>query len=81
MSALRRSAVATSSLSGTADGAARALEGLIAPTRGILAWVARCAERAAQRRTLAQLTDWQLQDIGISRGEADAEAGKWRWRA
>jgi len=57
------------------------LESLIAPTRGILAWAARCAERAAQRRTLAQLTDWQLRDIGISRAEADAEAGKWRWRA
>jgi len=54
---------------------------LIPPARGILAWALQCAERSAQRRALAQLTDWQLRDIGISRTEADAEAGKWFWRA
>jgi len=35
--------------------------------------------RAAERRALAQLSDSQLQDMGISRAEADAEAGKWFW--
>jgi uncharacterized protein YjiS (DUF1127 family) len=35
--------------------------------------------RAAERRALAQLSDSQLQDMGISRPEADAEAGKWFW--
>jgi uncharacterized protein YjiS (DUF1127 family) len=45
-----------------------------------LAWALRCLERSAQRRTLAQFSDWQLRDIGISRAEADAEAGKWLWR-
>ena len=61
--------------------AARAFGYLIPSTRAILAWVLRCAERSTQRRTLAQMTDWQLRDIGISRAEADAEAGKWCWRA
>lgn len=54
---------------------------LIRPARGILAWALQCAERSAQRRALAQLAEWQLRDIGISRTEADAEAGKWFWRA
>ncbi len=61
--------------------AARTFGYLIPSTRAILAWVLRCAERSAQRRTLAQMTDWQLRDIGISRAEADGEAGKWCWRA
>jgi uncharacterized protein YjiS (DUF1127 family) len=44
------------------------------------AWVAQCNARAAERRVLAQLSDWQLHDVGISRAEVDAEAGKWFWR-
>jgi uncharacterized protein YjiS (DUF1127 family) len=55
-------------------------EYLIPPARGILAWVLQCAERSAERRALARLTDWELRDIGISRTEADGEAGKWCWR-
>lgn len=47
----------------------------------LLAWMWHCAERSAQRRNLAQMTDWQLQDIGISRQDADAEASRWLWRA
>jgi hypothetical protein len=40
-----------------------------------------CAHvRAADRRALGQLTDWELKDIGISRAEAGAEAEKWFWR-
>jgi uncharacterized protein YjiS (DUF1127 family) len=35
--------------------------------------------RAAERRALAQLSDSQLQDVGITRAEADGEAGKWFW--
>lgn len=53
---------------------------LVAPARTIRTWILRCAERADERRILAQLTDWELRDIGISRAEADAEAGKCRWR-
>jgi uncharacterized protein YjiS (DUF1127 family) len=41
------------------------------------AWVAGCSARASARRDLAQLSDWQLRDVGISRAEADAEAGRW----
>jgi uncharacterized protein YjiS (DUF1127 family) len=44
------------------------------------AWVMRCSARVAERRSLAQLPDWQLRDLGISRAEADAEAAKWFWR-
>ena len=47
----------------------------------LLAWVWHCAERSGQRRNLAQMTDWQLRDIGISRQDADAEASRWLWRA
>ena len=61
--------------------AARTFGYLISSARAILAWALRCAERSAQRRTLAQSTDWQLRDVGITRTEADGEAGKWCWRA
>ena len=54
---------------------------VIPSARVILAWALRCAERSAERRALAQLTEWQLRDIGISRTEADGEAGKWCWHA
>jgi uncharacterized protein YjiS (DUF1127 family) len=50
-------------------------------TRIILAWVRRCLKRAAERRALAQLNDWQLKDIGISRADAEGEANKCWWRA
>ncbi len=36
--------------------------------------------RVRQRRQLAALSDWQLDDIGISRVEAQREAGKAFWR-
>jgi uncharacterized protein YjiS (DUF1127 family) len=50
------------------------------PARAIRAWILRCAERAEERRILAQLTDWELRDIGITRADANAEADKWCWR-
>jgi len=37
-------------------------------------------ERARQRRQLAHLSDWQLNDLGISRSAAQDEAGKPFWR-
>jgi len=53
---------------------------LIASARTIRTWILRCAERADERRILAQLSDWELRDIGISRAEAHAEAKKSCWR-
>ena len=44
------------------------------------AWLGQCRVRAAERRALGQLTEWELKDIGISRAEAGAEAEKWPWR-
>ena len=38
-------------------------------------------QRARQRRQLAALSASQLDDIGISREQADAEAAKPFWRA
>jgi uncharacterized protein YjiS (DUF1127 family) len=38
-------------------------------------------ERARQRRALAQLSDAQLRDIGISRSAARQEASQPFWRA
>jgi uncharacterized protein YjiS (DUF1127 family) len=43
----------------------------------LLAWY----DRARQRRALLGLSDRQLQDIGISRAEADGEGDKPFWRA
>ena len=46
----------------------------------VCAWLGQCWDRAAERRALSRLTDWELHDIGISRAEAGAEAEKWSWR-
>jgi len=62
------------------DRIVRAFGPLKPHARSVLAWVLRCAERAGERRTLAQLGDWQLRDIGISRADADDEAAKPCWR-
>jgi uncharacterized protein YjiS (DUF1127 family) len=43
----------------------------------VTAWM----ERNRQRRTLANLPDYMLKDIGISRVDAWREAGKPFWRA
>ena len=80
MSAPRPSTLAAP-LSHCGAHAARTFGSLMPPARVILAWAMQCAERSAERRALARLTDWQLRDIGISRTDADAEAGKWCWHA
>ncbi len=38
------------------------------------------AVRANQRRRLVDLPDYLLKDIGVSRGDAEREAGKPFWR-
>ena len=43
-------------------------------------WLWTCAERSAQRRALAELDSHRLRDIGRTREEAQAEAGKPFWR-
>ncbi|MGB5466844.1 MAG: DUF1127 domain-containing protein [Sedimenticolaceae bacterium] len=47
----------------------------------VLALAGSWNQRARQRRQLAELSDRQLADIGISRAEASAEAGKPFWQA
>lgn len=37
--------------------------------------------RAAQRRTLAELDDHLLEDVGLNRAEVEAEIGKRFWQA
>ena len=44
-----------------------------------LHWLMRLLDRAKQRNDLCELTDVQLADIGLSRREAEREAGKWFW--
>ncbi len=46
----------------------------------VLALAGSWYRRARQRRQLADLSDRQLADIGISRAEACAEAGKPFWQ-
>jgi uncharacterized protein YjiS (DUF1127 family) len=43
-------------------------------------WIWAWAERSSQRRALMELDDDRLWDIGRSRSEAQAEAGKPFWR-
>jgi uncharacterized protein YjiS (DUF1127 family) len=45
-------------------------------TRPIAIW----ADRARQRRTLANLDDHMLRDIGITRGQARRECARSFWR-
>ena len=52
-------------------------QALISVFDTITAWM----ERNRQRRTLANLPDYMLKDIGISRVDAWREAGKPFWRA
>lgn len=42
--------------------------------------VVRWSDRSKQRKTLKQLTDQQLDDIGVSRTRATAEANKRFWQ-
>ena len=39
----------------------------------------RLLDRSKQRSDLSELTDDQLADIGVTRREAEREAGKWFW--
>ncbi len=50
-------------------------------TAQVLAMAGIWHQRARQRRQLAELSDRQLADIGISRAEACAEAEKPFWQA
>jgi uncharacterized protein YjiS (DUF1127 family) len=43
-------------------------------------WCARCSERARQRDALSELDDRLLEDIGVTRQQANAEAAKPFWR-
>jgi len=45
----------------------------------ILAWWGNCRSRARERRALAQLSDWGLRDIGLTRAEAEGESRKASW--
>ena len=49
--------------------------------RGVLATVVRWQECRRTRRELARFTEWQLKDIGLSRGQAMAQIDKPFWRA
>ena len=61
-------------------------EAHILPTASVIALrVAVClskwATRRNTRRTLKQLTPWELRDVGLTPEEADFEASKVFWRA
>ncbi len=47
---------------------------------GFVAMLCRRVRRHRQRKTLSELSDWQLRDVGLSRQEAEDEAGKPFWR-
>jgi uncharacterized protein YjiS (DUF1127 family) len=45
-----------------------------------LRWCARCSARSRQRQALSQLDDRLLEDIGVTRQQAIAEAAKSFWK-
>lgn len=47
---------------------------------GLIAWLRAAAARWRQRRTLEELDERMLRDIGVSRSQAMAEASKPFWR-
>ena len=49
--------------------------------RSVASWVVHALSVMRQRRKLAQLDDAALDDIGISRAEASAEADRFFWDA
>jgi uncharacterized protein YjiS (DUF1127 family) len=51
------------------------------PRAGLAAWIRAAAERWRQRRTLMEIDDRMLRDMGISRSQAMVEAAKPFWRA
>jgi len=47
---------------------------------GLGNWLQLCAQRRRQRKTLAELSDHQLRDIGLTREQISAENVKPPWR-
>jgi uncharacterized protein YjiS (DUF1127 family) len=47
--------------------------------RGLFDWLMRRLEMSNQRNDLSELSEFQLADIGVTRREAEREAGKWFW--
>ena len=47
---------------------------------GLVAPILRALERSRQRRALHGLSDAQLRDVGLTRGEIEVEARKPFWR-
>jgi uncharacterized protein YjiS (DUF1127 family) len=45
-----------------------------------LRWCAWCSARSRQREALSKLDDHLLEDIGVTRKQADAEAAKPFWK-
>lgn len=45
--------------------------------RALAAWIRACWARSGQRRELSLMSDEQLRDIGLSRGEVAREYGRW----
>jgi uncharacterized protein YjiS (DUF1127 family) len=43
-------------------------------------WIQRCMARAAERRELAELSDWQLRDVGLTRADIATATRKRFWR-
>lgn len=52
----------------------------IAAACGLAGWIAACHARASQRRTLLDLDDRLLRDVGLTRSAARREAAKPWWR-
>jgi uncharacterized protein YjiS (DUF1127 family) len=43
-------------------------------------WLRRCWQRARSRRALAELSDWHLADIGLTRDQVEEDLDRPPWR-
>ncbi|WP_120636122.1 DUF1127 domain-containing protein [Ruegeria sp. EL01] len=50
-------------------------------TRSVLGMITNAMSLKRQRRSLAELDDRALKDIGVTRSEADIEVGRYIWDA
>jgi len=60
--------------------AGRSVPGLRRRASKLGAWLRQCWQRARSRRALAELSDWHLADIGLTREQVEEERIRRPWR-
>jgi uncharacterized protein YjiS (DUF1127 family) len=71
VTASRQMTAASLAMHPSPDAAKRPASGLSRLLRGMAGWIAEFLDRRAARRQLYEMSDYQLADIGVSRGQID----------